>query len=77
MKKAILLAGALTVAMAALTACSGNGKAEPETTVQAAESAAEGDHGESGRNHGRGSERSGSTDCDYRGGGQPGDLFKR
>ena len=41
MKKAILLAGALTVAMAALTACSGNGKAEPETTVQAAESAAE------------------------------------
>ena len=41
MKKAILLAGALTVAMAALTACSGNGKAEPETTAQAAESAAE------------------------------------
>ena len=36
MKKAILLAGALTVAMAALTACGGTGKAEPETTTQAA-----------------------------------------
>lgn len=80
MKKAILLAGALTVAMAALTACSGNGKAEPETTAQAAESAAETQKettAKAERNHGRGSERSGSTDCDYRGGGQPGDLFKR
>jgi molybdate transport system substrate-binding protein len=36
MKKAILLAGALTVAMAALTACGGTGKAEPETTTEAA-----------------------------------------
>lgn len=34
MKKVILLAGALTVAMAALTACGGTGKAEPETTTQ-------------------------------------------
>lgn len=40
MKKAILLAGALTVAMAALTACGGTGKAEPETTTQAASEAA-------------------------------------
>lgn len=40
MKKAILLAGALTVAMAALTACGGTGKAEPETTTQAAAEAA-------------------------------------
>ena len=40
MKKAILLAGALTVAMAALTACGGTGKAEPETTEEAAAEAA-------------------------------------
>ena len=40
MKKAILLAGALTVAMAALTACGGTGKAEPETTTQAVAEAA-------------------------------------
>ena len=40
MKKAILLAGALTVAMAALTACGGTGTAEPETTTQAAAEAA-------------------------------------
>ena len=40
MKKAILLAGVLTVAMAALTACGGTGKAEPETTTQAASEAA-------------------------------------
>ena len=40
MKKAILLAGALTVAMAALTACGGTGKAEPETTAQTAAEAA-------------------------------------
>lgn len=40
MKKAILLAGAFTVAMAALTACGGTGMAEPETTTQAAAEAA-------------------------------------
>ena len=40
MKKAILLAGALTVAMAALTACGGTGKAEPGAIVYDAVAAA-------------------------------------
>ena len=76
MKKAILLAGALTVAMAALTACGGTGKAEPETTTQAAAEAATKDHSESGRDHG-GSGKSGGTDRDHRSGSKPGNLFER
>lgn len=41
MKKTILLAGVLTVAMAVLTACGGTGTAEPETTTQASETKTE------------------------------------